>query len=600
MQKCFNQPSIRNINVSVFDMLHTSIGLALLGALSACTDASPLRKTNPIVDIAKNDQIHIQGTSSDNVESFLNIRFGQNTAGNNRFAAPKPFEYPSGSLVNATAPGAACPQQSDPGFQLFDNVTNISEDCLTLRVDRPASTNSSAKLPVMVWIYGGGDSIGQIYDSAYNPAGLVLNAARKGTPIIYIAMNYRVGVFGFASSPALNATDSLNAGLLDQRLGLEWVQRHIAAFGGDPDNVTIFGESDGGTGVGLQVTAYGGKGKVPFKRAIMESGSPGADSGVSNGVSAKHTAEFTKAVGCSASSSAEELACLRKLPLNKILSRAVEYELTVSSNTFDVFVPAAPSKFIPDSPSKLLASGRFAPNIDMIAGWAENDASFFTDPYVNGHNATEYAASIFNPLNKTDEVSLAEISKATKQALELYPLSSFPAKLGESPYFYRASQMSRDSEFTCPAIYAISMNHKHFGSKTSNYLYALNQTAFTPVLEENGIPFFQTPHFSDVPYVFNQISTQFASNQTRPSDIKLSSQVSASWASFASHGKPSQARGTLPGWSDAVESNSQLSLQVIGGPKPGPQSIGSKDSFENLMERCAFWNSEKVQTLLGI
>ncbi|PYI26312.1 alpha/beta-hydrolase [Aspergillus indologenus CBS 114.80] len=104
---------------------------------------------------------------------------------------------------------------------LFDNVTTMSEDCLTLRIDRPARTLSSATLPVMVWIYGGGDSFGQIYDSVYDPTGLVTGTAEKGFPIIYVVVNYRVGVFGLAASPALAASDSLNVGLLGRRLALK-------------------------------------------------------------------------------------------------------------------------------------------------------------------------------------------------------------------------------------------------------------------------------------------------------------------------------------------------------------------------------------------
>ncbi|RAH81943.1 alpha/beta-hydrolase [Aspergillus japonicus CBS 114.51] len=208
------------------------------------------------------DEAHFEGTVANDVESLLNIRFGQDTSGLNRFAPPKPFNYAPGTLVNATQVGAACPQpqQAVSSMPLFDNVTTMSEDCLTLRIDRPARTLSSAKIPVMVWIYGGGDSFGQIYDSVYDPTGLVTGTAQKGFPIIYVAVKYRVGVFGLAASPALAASDSLNVGLLGQRLALEWVQKHIAGFGGDPDpdQVTIVGESEGATGVGLLMTAYGG------------------------------------------------------------------------------------------------------------------------------------------------------------------------------------------------------------------------------------------------------------------------------------------------------------------------------------------------------
>ncbi|GLB09958.1 hypothetical protein AtubIFM57258_005892 [Aspergillus tubingensis] len=161
--------------------------------------------TIPTVHL-RDSNVSFKGTASNLTEPFLNIRFGEDTSGSNRFAPPKPYNYPSGSVVNATRSGAACPQQKEPlaDFPIFDNVTSISEDCLTLRVNRPLNTSPSDRLPVLVWIYGGGDTIGQIYDSAYDPSLLVYGAAQKDVPVIYVAMNYRLGIFGFASSPALN------------------------------------------------------------------------------------------------------------------------------------------------------------------------------------------------------------------------------------------------------------------------------------------------------------------------------------------------------------------------------------------------------------
>lgn len=161
---------------------------SLLSSAALCSplpeDASAPSVTDPSTHIT------YKGKSSNNVESFLNIRFGQDTGGANRFLHPKPFSYPNATVVNASAPGAACPQQKVPvpGFQAFQNVTNVSEDCLTLRVDRPAGTGSGDGLPVFVWIFGGGDSIGQIYDEAYDPTDLIINSVNQKTPIIYVAM----------------------------------------------------------------------------------------------------------------------------------------------------------------------------------------------------------------------------------------------------------------------------------------------------------------------------------------------------------------------------------------------------------------------------
>lgn len=555
---------------------------------------------NHTVHLEGPEQVRYVGTSANQVESFLNIRFGQDTSGANRFTPPKPFHYPPGTLVNATQPGAACPQQKDavPAIPIFDNVTHMSEDCLTLRVDRPANTSSSDKLPVMVWIYGGGDTFGQIYDSAYNATPLVAGATQKGMPVIYVAMNYRLGIFGFASSPAVNATGGLNAGLQDQRLALQWVQKHISAFGGDPDNVTLFGESDGATGAGLQMLAYGGKGKAPFKRVILESGSPAADSGMSNNKSAVHTAEVTDLVNCTASTSAEELKCLRNVPMWKLKTVAEKFEeATAGPGGMNVFAPVSPSAFLPDSPSSLLTSGRFVRNIDVMTGWNENDATMSITPAPSSEQgAAKWFAAQYPAFSK----------KNVAKALELYPVSQFSGMPSENitAQFFRVSQMKRDAEFTCPSIYLTQMNHKYSNSSTANYLFALNQTIFTPAFKMAGYAHYRISHMSDIPYVFNEVATKFPTLAT-PSHIKLASEMSGSWVSFAYHGTPSQKKGTISGWSDAMASsstsNGTYSVQVIGGSQPGKRTVDhSRDAFEDLATRCAFWTSPDVFAQMAV
>ncbi|KAJ6127818.1 carboxylesterase [Penicillium samsonianum] len=571
-------------------MALTTVAIIFLSLLSACSHGSPLNKKHAIVEL--DNQVRIHGASAGNIESFLNIRFAKDTGGSNRFAPPEPYSYPYGSVINATRPGAACPQQKVPlqGLELFDNVTHISEDCLTLRVDRPANTSSTSKLPVMAYIYGGGDSIGQIYDSIYEPGPLISNAVQRGFPVVYVAMNYRVGVFGFAASPALNATDSLNVGLLDQRLGLSWVQQHISAFGGDPDNVTIFGESDGATGVGLQITAYGGDiQKTPFKRAIMQSGSPASDLGTASNISAVRTGELIKKVNCTSSASEAEFACLRKLPLNILLSAAVEYEFSVTSSGFDAFIPTSPSTFIPDSPSTLLTSGRFARDIDIIAGWTEDDQSFFTPTTLN--STTDLVEFIYSQFPAFSE-------RNVQRVLSLYPVTSFsgmPAKNISAQYF-RASRMIRDAQDACPSLHMVRMNHKYSDEKTSNYLYVLNQTLFAPLFAEAGTPYLGVPHFSDIPYVFNLANTRY-SFLASPADRKLSTEMSSSWASFAAFGEPSGRHGTIFNWYDAMNQSSQgqYNLRVLGGPNEGAEAIGhGKNFYEELARRCDFWNSAEV------
>ncbi len=163
------------------------------------------------------------GYNYSGVEQFQGIRYGQDTSGHNRFKHPKAFSYPNATIVQATAAGASCPQntiESFAGFTENEGVYKLSEDCLNLRIARPAGTKQGAKLPVLVWIYGGGDETGSANYSLYDPTALVLGAAAKGTPLIFASMNYRLNIFGFANSPAVRAEKSLNSGLLDQRLAL--------------------------------------------------------------------------------------------------------------------------------------------------------------------------------------------------------------------------------------------------------------------------------------------------------------------------------------------------------------------------------------------
>jgi carboxylesterase type B len=240
----------------------------LLLSLFVATVAAQSNATTQVATVTVRDNAHnlsYVGTSFQGIEQFQGINYGQDTSGANRFKPPKAFTYPSGTTVQATAAGASCPQntiQAFFGISLNDGAFNISEDCLNLQVVRPAGTKQNANLPVMVWIYGDGFEAGSYNFSVYNPMALVAGSAAKGTPVLFVAMNYRVNIFGFANSPALRTEGSLNAGLHDQRLALNWVQSNIAAFGGNPKNVTLFGESDGGTSGGYHLVSNGGNGKI--------------------------------------------------------------------------------------------------------------------------------------------------------------------------------------------------------------------------------------------------------------------------------------------------------------------------------------------------
>lgn len=197
----------------------------------------------------------VVGRSLLGVETFNGIPFAQPPVGNLRLKPPQPLTSAVGQVDGTQIP-KACPQfffSLDPAnfptdvlgrllnTPLFQTITNAGEDCLTINVQRPAGTKPGDKLPVLFWIFGGGFELGSTL--MYDGTSLVTDSVKQGKPVIFVAVNYRVGGFGFMPGKDILNDGSANLGLLDQRLGLKWVADNIAAFGGDPDKVTIWGES---------------------------------------------------------------------------------------------------------------------------------------------------------------------------------------------------------------------------------------------------------------------------------------------------------------------------------------------------------------------
>lgn len=170
-----------------------------------------------------------------NQDLFLGIPYAQPPLGDLRFRWPQSINTSVDGVQDASQYGYSCMQ--------YKSTFNLSEDCLTLNVIRPAGHYSN--LPVVVWIYGGGLYAGSTADPQYNLSGVVRVSQDLDQPVIAVSINYRLGMWGFLQTPGLLAEGSSNAGLLDQRLALRWIQENIAAFGGDPSRVVIWGESAG-------------------------------------------------------------------------------------------------------------------------------------------------------------------------------------------------------------------------------------------------------------------------------------------------------------------------------------------------------------------
>src|SRR5690242_10614928 len=238
---------------------HAVFTLMLL-AVAICSAADQVRTQSGVVE---------GGRTVDGVRAFKGIPFAAPPVGNLRWRPPQAAQSWTG-VRKATQFGARCMQGRIYEDMVFRD-SGPSEDCLYLNVWTPA-TSADARLPVMVWIYGGGFQAG----SASEPRQEGENLAKKG--VIVVSLNYRLGIFGFFSHPELTRESphhaSGNYGLLDQVAALKWVQTNIGAFGGDPAKVTIAGQSSGAFSVNMHVASPLSKGL--FRAAIAESGGVGA------------------------------------------------------------------------------------------------------------------------------------------------------------------------------------------------------------------------------------------------------------------------------------------------------------------------------------
>lgn len=336
------------------------LGLALATSAVLATDTNPIVK-DPINKLSYKGTITTPPNSPEKttkIEHFLNIRFAHAA----RFTPPSPFLPSPGSTIDATSPGPACPQSLPAIPPFFSETHAISEDCLNLRISRPSGVKADAKLPVVVHIHGGGVVKGSAYDPHFDPDRLLALSVEMGQPVIYVAINYRLTIFGFARLPILKEQKSLNLGMRDQRVALEWVRDNIDHFGGDPERVTAFGLSAGGTFTSLQMVAYGGAKGAPFTRAWMMSGPPGTALNMTSEETERHTREVAERVGCDSTKKNDEevLECLRKVPMEELTEKAMGYSVEnhPPAGLF-TFIPSVDGDFIPDRQSVLYQSGKF-------------------------------------------------------------------------------------------------------------------------------------------------------------------------------------------------------------------------------------------------
>jgi para-nitrobenzyl esterase len=328
---------------SVFRTLTAALAL---GAATTAASAAPFK--------ARVETGVVVGEAEAGVEAFKGIPYAQPPVGPLRWRPPQPARPWSGERPAADFGHSCIQTSSSPNVSADSAAAVASEDCLTLNVWAPA--HPAGKAPVMVWIHGGGNTNGSSADSYYDGSAF----ARDG--VVLVSINYRLGVFGFFAHPALTAEAAGEAtgdfGLMDQVAALNWVKRNVAAFGGDPGNVTVFGESAGGEDVLLLLTAPSARGL--FQKAISESA--GHWTGLPDLAKAEAAGKETASrAGIAGDATAAQL---RALPAKALMDAGERLEGG----------PMVDGRFLPVQPIQAYASGA-AIHVPLMIGTNGNEGS---------------------------------------------------------------------------------------------------------------------------------------------------------------------------------------------------------------------------------
>ena len=476
-------------------------------------------------DVIKIEGGNVKGIVEDGITIYKGIPFAAPPIGDLRWKAPQPVVPWDGVLI-ADEFGPACPQMVYPNSASIDNSVGIqSEDCLYLNIWTPTRSGNE-KLPVMVWIYGGGFAIGGTSITNYSGE----NLAKKG--IILVSMAYRVGALGFLAHPELSAENqhgvSGNYGLLDQIAGLKWGKKQYCRFWGRPGECNNFGESAGGVSVSMLCGSPLAKGL--FQRAISQSG--GAFGPVGNygnaGIAPLKSAE-KQGSDFARRMRVVSIDELRELPAEKLLQDSLA--------NMGGFWPICDGYTIVDDQYKRYSEGKYN-DVDVLIGTNSNEGAMF----VNDVNVEMHKASV-----KTTFGLMAE------KALEVYPATD------DSVATQSARNIFRDRVFAWPTWTWAKLQTKTGNSNV--YLYYFDQPQ-PPRLEGHTIV--GAEHSDEINYVFGHVDKNF-NFQYRDEDRVLSSIIMNYWVNFARTGNPN-GEG-LPEWTQ-FNDDSNDAVMFLKDPLP--------------------------------
>ncbi|CAN8098798.1 unnamed protein product [Discula destructiva] len=558
----------------------------------------------PFVTVANGTYEGLYSSPHDQ-DFFLGMRYAQPAE---RFQLAKPLD----TVWNGTQPAKTYPP-SCIGYG-SDNVGySLSEDCLYLNVIRPAGVDSTAGLPVALWIHGGGLYMGGSQDHRYNLSFIVQRSVELGTPMVGVSINYRLSAYGFLMGSEALEAGIANNGFRDQRLALRWVNENIAAFGGDPAKVTIWGESSGAESVNAQVLAYNGRDDGLFRAAIAQSGFGATLSRFPGGFNATDHFQATYNLLVSNTSCAStvntsaSLDCLRDLPFE-------ELNAALNGTSASPWAPMLDGDFIADYPVNQLADGRF-PRIPVLIGANSDEGSAFglnrgpNETAVNTDAEMRYAVSSRIGAN-APALTGKSLDELIDEALAVYPniqavgipaIDKFPAIVSGDEI---ATSLGLQYRRTAAYYGDIMM---HYIRRRANIVWSnagLPSYSYRFDVTVNGIPeYTAATHFQEVAFVFN--NTQGLGYTTNPfantTDAfhALAKGMSAAWVNFVTGLDPNGPAGSaIPGLDAWPVYN------VTSGGGVGKNVVfdiaGSYPEWDNYRAEGIQWMIENSLELFGV
>jgi len=472
-----------------------------------------------------------------------------------RFALAEPLDTAWNDSRRATAYPPHC-----VGYGGDEVGYELSEDCLYLNVVRPTGLDAGVGLPVAVWIHGGGLTMGGTADRRYNLSFIVERSVKQGTPIIGVSLNYRLSVFGFLTGKEALDAGLTNIGFRDQRLALRWVRENIAAFGGSPDKVTIFGESSGAESVTAQVFAYNGRDDKLFRGAIGQSGFGGMLNRYRGGLNASSEPQATfnnllRNTSCSSTvGTADSLSCLRALPFEEI-------NHAVNVTGVGPWSPVIDGDIMADHPSTQLKSGKFVRVPLLIGTNSDEGTSFGRGKGPNGTGVdtdAEFAQAIRDYLRPgVATASRMSAEQIVDELMTLYPniqslgipsLGSWPEIV--TPETANVGAMGLQYRRTGALFGDLKM---HYFRRLSNLAWdaaGVPSWAYRFDVLVNGIPApVAATHFQEVAFVFDNLRGDgYATNPFagKPDSYrKLAAAMSSAWINFVTGLDPNRGGSTL-------------------------------------------------------